>query len=225
MRCPFTRLGRFMNTSSVVVALLVAWTVNAGFAQEQDTPTFPTNWFTLRAGGDDGSGQTAAMTSVTVEAAGMMHNWSVSFPEVDSLSGRAKFLPNTPTEPAARPLAYEVELELPLYARDKVPDPTIQYPDKIAKPDEVFGAYYDVYFTFTLRDADGFVLKDARSDQTERCHVVHTRLEAGNKYRFKGVTTNAVSPYTAAATKDIDVSLTAFRARADTDETKSDDAK
>lgn len=214
-----------MNALPAVVVTLVPLAVNTDFAQEQDTPTFPTNWFTLRAGGNDGSGKTSAMTSVTVEAAGMMHSWSVSFPEVDRLSGRVKFLPNTASEPTARPLAYEVEVALPPYKRDKFSAPEVKDPHKIAKPDEVFGAYCDVFFAFTLRDAEGFVLQDVRSDQTESYHVAHTRLEAGNTYRFKGVTTNAVSPFTAAATKDIDLSLTAFRARADTDEPKSDYAK
>jgi len=203
-----------------IAAALGIWGTAMALAEGQSTPRFPTNWFNLQMANIDQPGERASAASITVEAAGMMHKWSISFPKVKNLSGRAKFLPNTSSEPQARPLAYEVEVTMPPYEPDKFADPTYKDPNKIAEAEDVYGAYYDLYFTFTLRDAEGFILQEVKTDQSNRYHVVHPRIETGTTNRFRGVTTNGVSPYTAAATKDIDISITAFSARADTDKAK-----
>ena len=54
-------------------------------------------------------------------------------------------------------------------------------------------------------------------DEGRWCYQIGTRIEKGTDAAFKGVTTNAVSPYVAEATKTIECRFGVFRVIEDPD--------
>lgn len=180
------------------------------------SPAFPTVWFEVTPL-EQISKDRLGLVGHTIEAIGMMEKGSESFLAVDELSGRVKFLPNTPSEPEARPVAYEISVKAPAYEQGGIFGGQSVGSQPYRKPEEVFGALYDFYFEFALRDAEGFVLQRLRSDEGQWCHQIRTRVEKGTDATFKGVTTNAVSPYVAEATKTIECRIGVFRVIGDSE--------
>ena len=179
-------------------------------------PAFPTVWFEVTPL-EQISGDRLGLIGHTIEAIGMMERGSESFLSVDDLSGRDKFLPNTPSEPDARPLAYEISVKALAYKQGGIFGERHVGPQPYRKPEEVFGALYDFYFEFALKDAEGFVLQRLRSDEGQWCHQIRIRIEKETDATFRGVTTNAVSSYVAEATKNIECRIGVFRVIGDSD--------
>jgi hypothetical protein len=199
------------SACSYIFVLLLAST---GFSSP---PAFPTNWFEV-APIEQVSSDKLGVVAHTIEALGMMQKGSESFLAITGLSGRVKFLPNTPSEPDARPLAYEISVKAPAYKQGGIFGEQPVGPQPYRKPEEVFGALYDFYFEFALKDAEGFVLERLQSDKGQWCHQIGTRIEKETAATFKGVTTNSVSSYVAEATKTIECRIGVFRVIGDSDQ-------
>ena len=177
----------------------------------EPAPKFPVDWIVL-------TGAAGAEVPTTIEALGMMQRGSEGWLHIESLQGRAKFLPNTTSEPEARPLAYEIKVQPKPYEQASLLSPDIPDPHRLRKPEEVFGAFYTVYFEFTLRDKEGFALARLRSDEGQEAHQIETHKTKAEGKTFKGVTTNAVSPFVAAGTASIDAEIVVFRVIGNTEE-------
>lgn len=177
----------------------------------EPSPSYPTDWMELKGPSD-------TEVPTTIEALGMMQRGSEGWLHVESLQGRAKFLPNTMSEPDARPLAYEISVKPKLYDQASALNSEIPDPHRQRKPEEVFGASYAVYLEFTLRDKEGFALARLRSDEGQEAHQIVTHKTKADEELFKGVTTNAVSAFVAAGTASVDAKMVVFRVMGITDE-------
>lgn len=192
-------------------AVVLTNVVSASAPHGEPAPKFPVDWIVL-------TGAAGAEAPTTIEALGMMQRGSEGWLHIESLQGRAKFLPNTTSEPEARPLAYEIKVQPKPYEQASLLSPDIPDPHRLRKPEEVFGALYTVYFEFTLRDKEGFALARLRSDEGQEAHQIETHKTKAEEKTFKGVTTNAVSPFVAAGTASIDAEIVVFRVMGNTEE-------
>jgi hypothetical protein len=163
-------------------------------------PPFPTNSYELSSGAD--------LDGHTLDAIEILGRQSLAFLEVTSLSGDVKFLPNTPFEPVARPVAYRVELTAAPYS--EAATNVYTSPNAFVSPNSVTNGLYGVAFNFRLKDKDGFILAELKSEGA----MQDTLVTAGKTQTFRGVTTNAVSPYVASATASVEGSVTVLRGTA-----------
>jgi hypothetical protein len=196
-----------MKPLIIILAIAGAFLVGAAFNRSHPLPTFPSEWKQLQLPPEPPQDDELGLVSATIEAYSILGRFSVSMLELASASGEGKFLSGTPFEPDARPLAYKINLSARPYVQMK--DEPLAYPDRIMKPDEVVGGYYDFAFEFTLRDREGFPLATLATERD----MQPENLKSGATKTFLGVTTNAVSPYVAAATHSIDLSVTVVRGR------------
>lgn len=163
-------------------------------------PSFPTSAYQLT--------NREFLVGHTIEALDVLGRQSLATLELKSLKGTVTFLPDTPFEPAARPLAYKIEATSAPYSETATN--AWQSPDAFIPADRVTDGIYDISFEFLLKDKDGFVLTELQSAavmQTEK-------MPAGTTKSFQGVTTNAVSPFVASATRSIEVHATVVRGSA-----------
>ena len=169
------------------------------------TPSFPSTWLDLSLRGVDAPPDKHGLVSATLEAYGILGRFSVSMLKVESASGQVKFLPDTPFEPLARPLAYNIKMSAADYVQ--MEDMPLAYPDRMMTPGQVKGGRYDFVFEFTLRDREGFPLATLKSNSDLELE----QIQSGVTTEFLGVTTNAVSPYVAAATDSVELAVVVLR--------------
>jgi hypothetical protein len=194
-----------MNTN-LRLPLFVGFACLAALSACSRTPSFPTSSYELSARED--------LVGHTLDAIEVLGRQSLAFLDATSLSGSARFLPNTPFEPIARPLAYEVELTTTPYSESATNVYTS--PHAFVTPNSVTNGLYGVAFEFRLKDKDGFILAELKSDGVMQDALV----TAGKTQSFRGVTTNAVSPYVASAAASVEAAVTVLRGTAMVVETK-----
>ena len=172
------------------------------------TPSFPSTSLDLSLRGVDAPPDKHGLVSATIEAYSILGRFSVSMLKLASASGQVKFLPDTTFEPAARPLAYKINMSAEDY--EQMEDTPFPSPDRIFTPGQVKGGRYDFVFEFTLRDREGFPLATLKSNSDLELE----QIQSGATTEYLGVTTNAVSPYVAAATDSVELAVVVLRGSA-----------
>lgn len=194
-----------MRAIFLLAGAVAFFAVGSLFPFAKATPSFPAAWFDLSPRGVSAPPDKHSLVSATLEAYGVLGRFSVSMLKVESASGQVKFLPDTPFEPSARPLAYKINMIAKDYVQ--IEDMPSAYPDRMMPPDQVKGGSYDFCFEFTLRDRDGFPLATLKSNSDLELE----QIQSGATTEYLGVTTNAVSPYVAAATDSVELAVVVLR--------------